>query len=448
MTTPFTYKFGCPSRMGDDFAKKMSSIKSTMDTQRELWNDFCRIESENRAVYRDLVEKRTDGLAEITEKIGRLELRVDALKALPARDRAALKKTRQKIKDLKADLRARRKAGAEAIKPELEKLEDDRRVKVKQAVSDAGLWWCQSEAIIERYDVARSRAMKTGVELRKRETHFNGTMRVRWQHGLPLAVLLKNTDTLAGIQVTNEKRGHAILRICIDSDGRDKTYVEVPFIMHRLIPAGSMVRSVALYPQNSGTVRRWHVMINVQQPTVETGNNQISEIVLTQDWLKDNPAWTESTDHARWLRSVIDKKSHAIYDALLQSPDLSDDDLRCLDEYLEKVGTKRGYFWLRRLVGKVDLVTRFWDETSRMRIESTNLNARAVRARVAHYRILAADLCRANRRIDVARPKMWFAKVGPDRPAGGEFCEILRAAGKRHGCEIVFYVPEQEKDAA
>lgn len=59
---------------------------------------------------------------------------------------------------------------------------------------------------------------------------------MRWQQGIPLAKLMTGGDSLAEIVKDHPK--HAALRICVDSDYRDKRYVTVPFVMHRMPPAG------------------------------------------------------------------------------------------------------------------------------------------------------------------------------------------------------------------
>lgn len=165
---PFGYHFGCPSMLKREFARVMPSIQGTFDAQRGLWNRLCEIEADNRIRYRAIVESGSEDAARITAEIAALSDKIAAALAIPAkqRDRKKIAEWRMELNAAKMTARMIRKTAAGAQKPQLDALEQERRDAVKAAVQGAGLWWCHSEVITERYDVARVRAMKTNSELR------------------------------------------------------------------------------------------------------------------------------------------------------------------------------------------------------------------------------------------------------------------------------------------
>lgn len=435
---PWGYSFGC-QRARASRALDIASVRATFEAQAALWNEFVEIEADNRVRYRAIIQDGDAESAAATALAAEISARADAMAALPRaqRDLEALARLRAEAKAAKADAREVRKRARERLREPLDALELDRRAAVKRAVRDSGLWWCHSEVIVERYQVARMRAMKVGAELRPaRDRASFGALRVRWQNGIPAAKLLAGGDTLAAMAISPRQRSgkvRADLTICIDSAGRDKDYVTVPVVFSRHLPDGAIVRSISLFRRRCGGDLRWHGAVTVQQPVIDTPIASGPSIHLQMDWLKDEDEFIESMSHVRALQSDIDlrakREAERVTDVVVPARvtfgvvcQLAAQSPQC-QEIVRSIKGPHGK----------------WREMH-------SLRQKAIRRRDHRYRMIAKDLCLSNAAITAEKPAgLALASKGGDRPAWGRFCQILEQAGRRHGCAVDFVITKAGK---
>ncbi len=185
-------------------------------SQNQLWNKLVEIENEHREIYRAALNDSDVELASINAKLQQEQLQLDALVAARNRERAAMraKKTENatnyaalikeasaRIKALRAQAKDRKAAAKLAAKPLVDKAEEDRRGKVKQAVAASGMWWAHHESVIEKYDIARVKAMKQGATLRFHRFEGEGSMRVRFTNEpRPLHILTSSRSELLSVR--------------------------------------------------------------------------------------------------------------------------------------------------------------------------------------------------------------------------------------------------------
>lgn len=166
--------FGAKLLGGDTAIRRVESL---LRAQNHFWNKLVEIERKARDAYNEALAKSDTGLAALNEQAAQQELALEAL--MDARNKERSKDRRKKtenaanyaalIKKSTADLKAIRalikeaKVRAKAVaKPLVDQSEQQRRETVKQAAAESGLWWSHKQAVLDRYDVARVRAMKTG----------------------------------------------------------------------------------------------------------------------------------------------------------------------------------------------------------------------------------------------------------------------------------------------
>lgn len=160
-----------------------------------LWNKLVEIEHTARATYRDALLQSDTELAALQAQADEQQLLVETLYEARNKDRAKgrakktdaapsfaglIKDANGNLKDLRLRMKGLKSRAKEAARPLIEAAEVQRRQQVKDAVKAADLWWCHSEAIVAKFDVARIKAMKEGRELRFHRYDGNGSMGVRF----------------------------------------------------------------------------------------------------------------------------------------------------------------------------------------------------------------------------------------------------------------------------
>jgi hypothetical protein len=447
MMTPKSYKFGCPSQ--HDLNDLPPALVEIHQKQRAMWNRLVELNEEDRQSYRALVAQAGgDEIALLVEEKDKVELQVDSLLSVPkkTRDTAALKDATAHLKAVKADLKAARASAAGKIKPQLEAAQAQFYERVKAITRESELWWAHSEVVLERFDVARSKAMKENADLWKKGPYnFPLHLRVRWHNGLPFATLTSTGSTVAKIAGTGR---HRVLSIAVASEGRSKEFVEVPFVLHREPLAGAIVRSVTLKRERVGAMYRWSVHITVQEPFEFQPNNRSATYILqptdrpgaihTDAALSDQ--YVLRTVHLEELQSKLDKKAGEFFKrgnfAWQVDPDTWQAERLAQLRDRDRVG----YYALKSLKDHVEAVGHFVLACSRMEAELRQLEDKTMADRDNQFYVEAKRLTTAYGRIDVVKPRLFLGGHNNKlRPAYGEFVEKLKHSAKKHGCELVFY---------
>lgn len=260
--------------------------------QNKFWNRLVEIENEHRDEYFRIMG-RLDNVKEIEDEIVALkELKtrlVDEKKLMRQKARKKGVDTAsqdneiinlsKKIRSLSETVKPLRKEGRELLKPELDALEEKRREKVKEAYGSSGLWWGNYNAVKDSYNVARSRALKTGAKLKFHSFDGTGRFTVQIQGGMTVEEFFSGNEQaiVSADPVTidafhhpsrgvRRRAGRTTLRMTVYTvKGDDGKMVRrmlcFPMILHREIPSDAVIKAVVVSRKRVGTEFRWSATI-------------------------------------------------------------------------------------------------------------------------------------------------------------------------------------------
>lgn len=178
------------------------------------------------------------------------------------------------VRDVCGELKYREAKADPQKAAALDAAEQIRRVAVKQAQADSGLYWCNYDDVIAAYNAARR---KPG-ELRFHRWRGDGKVSVRYQTGMPVAEAFSADTRLQFDQVPDEAYTHpvraerrrlsrSVVRLRVGSERRLPVWLELPVVLHRPMPPDGSIRSAAVLRERLGTHDRWKLVV-----TVETGD--------------------------------------------------------------------------------------------------------------------------------------------------------------------------------
>lgn len=157
--------------------------------QNKLWNTLVEIDQTARGRYFalmsaepdvDAIERRLLVLKEEKERLisEKKNLRKEARKKAGLDTSAQdlrIAEISPQIRELATMAKEKRAEAKARLKPEIDRIEADRREAVKVARNASGLWWGNYNAVCASYETARVRAIKSGAELKFHS--FDGTGR-------------------------------------------------------------------------------------------------------------------------------------------------------------------------------------------------------------------------------------------------------------------------------
>ena len=272
------YGLGEPANWGEDCIE-------ILRRQNRLWNRLVEIEQGHHEQY--------FALSSSTPEIQALDAQRDAL----GEQRDALRKERallrqgsepgkpdtglleerirgltREIKALNAELKTKRKAWRQEIKPELKTLDEARYDAVKQARNASGLWWPNYNTVCASYERARAAAIKHGAQLRFHSFDGGGRFANQIQGGMSVEQLFHGTHSQvrakpvdAGAFDPQVFRGErkrlrrTELTICIANPAEGRRYLTFPFFYHRPIPADARIKEVLVTRRRLGARVRYAV---------------------------------------------------------------------------------------------------------------------------------------------------------------------------------------------
>ncbi|PKM47006.1 MAG: hypothetical protein CVV05_00895 [Gammaproteobacteria bacterium HGW-Gammaproteobacteria-1] len=194
-----------------------------------FWNKLVEIERDNRAQYQSTLN-RSAALCQIASQITELETERENLiqernrrraaarskaKADTAEQDARLTELRDLLRPFYAERKTLSAAARAEMKPELEKLEAERREEVKAARQASGLFWSNYNAVLDSFNVARTKALKEGAQLRFHRFEGEGRLVNQIQGGMTTEKLLSGGHSQAQLSITHTSRGRpaGVLRI-------------------------------------------------------------------------------------------------------------------------------------------------------------------------------------------------------------------------------------------
>ena len=270
------YQYGCrPPTSGEAEAVEQ------MFRRNRFWNALVEIEQLHQASVERVI-------SETEPNLGGLLAAAQADGGKPAWD---------------AYRKLRKAAFAEpAVKDKLGELDAERKERVKAAQAASELYWCNYDDVVASYQTARRRPGDLRFHAWARA---RGKVSVRYQTGLPVAGAFGD-DTRFQLQpvpetaytspVRGERRrlARSVARIRIGSDERRAPiWLELPVVLHRAIPAGSMVRSVSVtreriganWPEGRvGSAWRWQLNVCVSVPDADPRSGARGSVALDVGW--------------------------------------------------------------------------------------------------------------------------------------------------------------------
>lgn len=281
-TAYLVYEYGClPPVRGREQAIEQ------MFRRRRLWNALVEVERKHRAEVTGLLHDDSSD-----EKVKGLMAHLESLRLLISARRQSARKRSVEVTDLKdeiaatkADLssliaRAKQDRRLRAVeqKENLAALELVRRLAVKQARAESGLYWCNYDDVISAYETARRRTLKDGRELRFQRWDGSGKVTVRFQTGLAVGeafqadrrLQIKPVDPLAWSspkRSVRRKLARSSVMLRVGSDGREPVWLELPVVLHRPLPGNGTVRSASVVLEKVGRQERWRLLVTVELPS-------------------------------------------------------------------------------------------------------------------------------------------------------------------------------------
>jgi hypothetical protein len=266
----------------------------------KFWNTLVEIERDTRDRYRAIVNS-DQAVAEINQKIAdnnaliaeQDSLRKQARKTYRAKkgDHTApfddkIKEIKEQNKALAPKAKKLRQLARIQARDALAQLEPERKQAVKKAYNESGLWWGNYNTVLDSYNTARVRAMKTGTELKFHRFDGSGRFHCQLQGGITtedllngrepsiqlrmidqddFARLLGHTKSKQSYGSRNYERGYGVLAITIytgkNENGKlQRRMLEFPIILHRPLPTDALLKDVEVTRKRIGTDMRYDVV--------------------------------------------------------------------------------------------------------------------------------------------------------------------------------------------
>ncbi len=280
------YEYGClPPVAGE------SELVEELHRRQQYWNTLVEIERDYRAKVREVLTLPNDPVIPLIEKLDAVRGQIKAARQAERKgtvDVAVLRHEAKELREAIAELRpAQKKARQElarAKKPILDELEQERRVRAKEARKQSGLYWCNYDDEEKHYNAARRAAMRSGTELRFRRWDGTGKVTVRYQTGLPVCdafgantcLQIEPVPTDAWehpIRAVRRKAARSVIRLRVGSDkSRKPVWVELPIVLHRPMPPDGEIRAASIVRERVGRRYRHKAIITVALPDGEYAN--------------------------------------------------------------------------------------------------------------------------------------------------------------------------------
>lgn len=299
------------------------SLNEQLFLQNKLWNKLVEIERAHRDQYRAIIGEVPE-IAEAERLLaGKLAQR-DALKkerrAMRQKAQAKVKtpflddeirRLAEAIKPLKVSLKALRQELRERVRPQLDQLEIERRALIKEARQNSGLWWANYNAVIDAYQNAQMRALKSGAQLKFHAFDGAGRFTAQIQGGMSVQDLfegkrsevqidlLGNTDFArmtgrgGGPQIptserTRRQKGLLKITAFTHKEGKEhkRVYLHLPIILHRPFPENARIKSVSAVRRRIGRRFHWHVCFTLNEPRRAVEHPGKSACALHFGWKK------------------------------------------------------------------------------------------------------------------------------------------------------------------
>ncbi len=445
-----------------------------------------------------------DRIAALQREFAELRSQLKATKSAKRQAGPQAPELRSRIESLKAAI-GEAVLEAKEIRPRivqerravLDELNRSRKASAKLARSKACLYWCNADEVFALFEAARIRALKDGTTVHARVWNGAGAVSIKYQRGLLPAALPRDTrfqiDPVnpeawsSGKRSVRRQLGRTLARIRVGSTvNKRPVWLELPFVMHRPLPEGAVIRRVSAQRVRIGKDFRYRLLITIQySPTARPLPASAAGAIGIHIGFQSQPTgirfacWADNGDHhselllpheivsqfekVDELRGVIDRnwnETRALILAWLAGasvPEWFKDavvDLSSWADYGRPLRLVKN--WMQnRFQGDEDIFRRVdqWRRQHRHLYSwASHLRDQAQKRRREHYRVLAATIARTYGRVYLSSVDLKHrdpnAMDGHIRgiAAMSLFRRILSHTCEREGVEFCVVAPEPVPD--
>lgn len=263
--------------------------------RNHLWNNLVSLERRYREDYRQLIMASNSELAIAQARIDAIQLELESLGpsrrkknamageniSADSQDVSLRKALLEESAILRESTKKLRQLAKVEIKPRAIELENSRFHAVKRLVKESGLWWCNSNDVVQSYEIGRSRAMRENGQLNFRAFDGTGKFEVRQSGGFQVENVLAGKCTYAKIievsdtgalQVSarsaRSRARHdlvmAVEATPTENEPRKRRMVTWPIIMHRDLPTDGLIKYVDVLRKRVGSRFVWSCSITLE----------------------------------------------------------------------------------------------------------------------------------------------------------------------------------------
>ena len=267
LTTAYRYGLLPPLDWGED-------CDAQLRMQTDLWNRLVEIARAHVESVRTIAASDPE-VARLQRKLTELLAELTA-----CQDDACRGRVRELLRENAGALKSATKAAYAQHREELRELSDRRYAAAKaarQAANASGLWWGNANAVVDAYEAARGRALKTGAELHFRRHDGSGRLVNQIQGGMSVAALWAGAHSQArlgpppeGMRLGAGKRSRRIHSLTVTAytteRGGKRRNVTFPIVLDRPLPDGAVVKYVGVHRQRLAGRWRWHATFTLTGP--------------------------------------------------------------------------------------------------------------------------------------------------------------------------------------
>jgi hypothetical protein len=259
--------------------------------QNRLWNSLVEIHRAGRDRYAEILTEASSEVSRLTEAYNGIKQAIenayaDKRKAnARARAKTPTPELDAQIRDFKTwakaiyqDLKSAKAEAKVSAEPLIEANQQAERATVKLAVKTSGLWWCNSELVLNSFDNARIKAMREGSNLNFHRFDGSGRFAYRWAGGpesVSFGDLCSGKEKVKLTYTGSNKRGinHAksfyalIMPIAAIERGVYKT-LTFNLVLHRPLPAEARIKSFYISRARIGNDFRYKAHFVCNLPAV------------------------------------------------------------------------------------------------------------------------------------------------------------------------------------
>jgi hypothetical protein len=298
--------------------------------QNKLWNRLVEIYRENRNAYASLIGSDND-VAVINSEIDAVKLsliemgnqRKELRKSGRAKTGVHTERLDQKNSEAKLHLKSlllqskEKKIAAKeqinAASTALKDLSAHHYDLIKDARNASGLWWGNYNAVCKSYDIARSRALKTGAELNFHRFDGSGRFTCQIQGGMSVKDLLSGSQAIAQIRLVDgttfmeaagcnppsvllqevgsrrDSRQYGILSITVytckvESGSPTRRMLDFPIILHRPLPEDGVLKELHVNRRRVGADFEWSATLTFSSDLANVANASTLECGINVGW--------------------------------------------------------------------------------------------------------------------------------------------------------------------